>query len=114
MTISRFSFGWLGAIIMAFFNLAACIGWSAVNVIVGGQLVASLSEITPLTCFRFTIRALAIAILRLLACRRVHMHGLILLLSVARQCLWRISYLLESPGEVVHKQQPAQIKPAER
>src|SRR6266536_3782581 len=43
MTISRFSFGWVGAIIIAIFNVAACIGWSAVNVIVGGQLVAALS-----------------------------------------------------------------------
>lgn len=42
MTISRFSFGWAGAIIMALFNVAACIGWSTVNVIVGGQLVAAL------------------------------------------------------------------------
>jgi NCS1 nucleoside transporter family len=44
MTISRFSFGWVGAIIMAVFNIAACIGWSAANVIVGGQLVAALSH----------------------------------------------------------------------
>ncbi len=44
MTISRFSFGWVGAIIMALFNVAACIGWSAVNVIVGGQLINSLSH----------------------------------------------------------------------
>ncbi|HZR42365.1 MAG TPA: cytosine permease [Ktedonobacteraceae bacterium] len=44
MTISRFSFGWIGSIIMALFNVAACIGWSAVNVIIGGQLVASLSH----------------------------------------------------------------------
>src|SRR5438270_14034944 len=43
MTISRFSFGWVGGIIMALFNVAACIGWSAVNVIVGGQLIAALS-----------------------------------------------------------------------
>src|SRR5215469_3439303 len=44
MTISRFSFGWVGAIIMALFNVAACIGWSTVNVIIGGQLVATLSN----------------------------------------------------------------------
>lgn len=44
MTISRFSFGWIGAIIMSLFNVAACIGWSAVNVIVGGQLVSALSK----------------------------------------------------------------------
>lgn len=43
MTISRFSFGWVGSIIMALFNVAACIGWSTVNVIIGGQLVAALS-----------------------------------------------------------------------
>jgi NCS1 nucleoside transporter family len=44
MTISRFSFGWVGAIIMAIFNVAACIGWSAVNVIIGAQLVTALSN----------------------------------------------------------------------
>src|SRR5205823_12384479 len=49
MTISRFSFGWVGAIIMAVFNVAACIGWSAVNVIVGGQLLENLThEFIPL------------------------------------------------------------------
>src|SRR6202521_3583738 len=42
MTISRFSFGWVGGIIMALFNVAACIGWSVVNVIIGGQLIAAL------------------------------------------------------------------------
>jgi NCS1 nucleoside transporter family len=44
MTLTRFAFGWVGGIIMAFFNVAACIAWSAVNVIVGGQLVVSLSN----------------------------------------------------------------------
>lgn len=44
MTISRFSFGWIGSIIMALFNVAACIGWSAVNVIIGGQLVSALTN----------------------------------------------------------------------
>ena len=43
MTISRFAFGWVGGIIMAVFNIAACIGWSAVNVVVGGQLIVSLA-----------------------------------------------------------------------
>src|SRR2546425_4510249 len=43
MTISRFSFGWFGSMVMALCNVAACIGWSAVNVIVGGQLVEALS-----------------------------------------------------------------------
>src|SRR2546430_7591773 len=44
MTISRFAFGWVGGIIMALFNVAACIGWSAVNVVIGGQLIASLTN----------------------------------------------------------------------
>ena len=44
MTLTRFSFGWVGGIIMAAFNVAACIAWSAVNVIVGSQLVVSLSN----------------------------------------------------------------------
>ncbi len=44
MTISRFSFGWVGSSIMALFNVAACIGWSAVNVIIGGQLVTALTS----------------------------------------------------------------------
>lgn len=44
MTISRFSFGWIGGIVMALFNVAACIGWSAFNVVVGSQLVSALSH----------------------------------------------------------------------
>ena len=43
MTISRFSFGWFGGIIMGLFNIGACLGWSAVNVVVGGQLVTALA-----------------------------------------------------------------------
>ena len=35
-TITRFAFGWVGGIIMALFNVAACIGWSTVNVIISG------------------------------------------------------------------------------
>jgi NCS1 nucleoside transporter family len=43
MTITRFSFGWIGASLMAIFNVITCIGWSVVNVIVGGQLIHALS-----------------------------------------------------------------------
>ncbi len=43
MTISRFSFGWWGAILMSIISAAADVGWSTVNVIVGGQLVEALS-----------------------------------------------------------------------
>ena len=44
MTITRFSFGWVGASIMAMFNVAACLGWSAVDVIVGAQLIAQITH----------------------------------------------------------------------
>lgn len=44
MTISRFAFGWYGAKITALFNIAACIGWSAVNVVVGSQIISALSD----------------------------------------------------------------------
>ncbi|MDR3710254.1 MAG: cytosine permease [Capsulimonadaceae bacterium] len=44
MTITRFSFGWIGAAIMALFNVAACLGWSAVNVIVGAQLITQITH----------------------------------------------------------------------
>jgi len=44
MTISRFAFGMGGGAFMALFNVAACIGWSAVNVIVGAQLITALSH----------------------------------------------------------------------
>ncbi len=43
MVVSRFSFGWVGAILMSIFNVIATIGWSAVNSIVGGQLLAAVS-----------------------------------------------------------------------
>src|SRR3989442_865693 len=43
MTISRLSFGWVGGIIIALFYGAACLGWSAVNVIVWGELFVALS-----------------------------------------------------------------------
>jgi NCS1 nucleoside transporter family len=39
MTISRFAFGWRSAQILALFNVAACIGWSAVNSVVGAQII---------------------------------------------------------------------------
>jgi purine-cytosine permease-like protein len=39
MVLSRFWFGWYGVKLIAVFNILACIGWSAVNSIVGAQLI---------------------------------------------------------------------------
>lgn len=42
MVIARYSFGWNGAKLTALFNIAACIGWSMVNVVIGGSLFHSI------------------------------------------------------------------------
>lgn len=44
MTISRFSFGWQAAKVLALFNVLACIGWSAVNSVVGGQIIGEATD----------------------------------------------------------------------
>lgn len=43
MPLSRFSFGLQGAKLPAFFNAIACIGWSAVNVVIGASLLVAWS-----------------------------------------------------------------------
>jgi NCS1 nucleoside transporter family len=43
MPLSRFSFGYYGAILPAIFNALACIGWSAVNVVIGSSLLVAWS-----------------------------------------------------------------------
>ncbi len=49
ITLSRYSFGWNGTKLIALLNAATCIGWSAVNVLVGAQLSQSIgiSWLTP-------------------------------------------------------------------
>ncbi|KAF3764526.1 cytosine-purine permease [Cryphonectria parasitica EP155] len=48
MVLSRFFFGYYGVKLIALFNVLACLGWSAVNVIVGAQLLAAINPETPL------------------------------------------------------------------
>src|SRR5947207_5738114 len=74
MTISRFSFGWVGGIIMALFNVAACIGWSAVNVIVGGQLVQSLSHGAVPTWVGILIIAVLTTVVSIYGYKYVHRY----------------------------------------
>jgi NCS1 nucleoside transporter family len=47
MVLSRFWFGWYGVKIIAIFNVLACIGWSAVNSIVGAQLIHTVNHDVP-------------------------------------------------------------------
>ena len=47
MVLSRFWFGWWGVKLIAIFNILACIGWSAVNSIVGAQLINAVNHDVP-------------------------------------------------------------------
>jgi purine-cytosine permease-like protein len=43
MVLSRFWFGWYGVKLIAVFNILACLGWSAVNSIVGAELLHAVN-----------------------------------------------------------------------
>src|SRR5215475_14736430 len=43
MPLSRFAFGLQGAKLPAIFNALACIGWSAVNALIGSQIIVTWS-----------------------------------------------------------------------
>ncbi|EKG13192.1 Permease cytosine/purines uracil thiamine allantoin [Macrophomina phaseolina MS6] len=47
MVLSRFWFGWWGVKLIACFNVCACIGWSAVNSIVGAELIHAVNDDVP-------------------------------------------------------------------
>lgn len=47
MILSRFWFGYYGVKVIAIFNCLACLGWSAVNVIVGSQLLHAVNNDVP-------------------------------------------------------------------
>ncbi len=44
MPLTRFSFGYQGAKLPAVFNAIACIGWSAVNAVIGSSLIVAWSD----------------------------------------------------------------------
>jgi NCS1 nucleoside transporter family len=44
MPLTRFSFGLQGAKLPAIFNALACLGWSAVNAVIGSSLIVSWSD----------------------------------------------------------------------
>jgi len=44
MVLSRFFFGYYGVKVVAIFNILACVGWSAVNAIVGAQLINAVNH----------------------------------------------------------------------
>lgn len=73
MVLSRFFFGYDGAKVIALFNCLACVGWSAVNTIVGAQLFNAVNGNMP-----GWAGILVIAVATLLVCalgyKYVHMY----------------------------------------
>ena len=47
MPLSRFAYGLQGARLPAIFNALACIGWSAVNAVIGATLIVQWSATSP-------------------------------------------------------------------
>ena len=47
LVLSRYFFGYYGVKLIAIFNILACVGWSAVNVIVGAQLLHAVNTDVP-------------------------------------------------------------------
>ncbi|KAI0149918.1 purine-cytosine permease [Hypoxylon sp. NC0597] len=47
MVLSRFYFGYYGVKLIAIFNILACVGWAAVNVIVGAQFFHAVNSDVP-------------------------------------------------------------------
>jgi NCS1 nucleoside transporter family len=96
MTITRFSFGWVGAIIMALFNIAACIGWSAVNVIVGGQLIEALSNGAIPRWLGILIIAVLTTIVSIYGYKYVHGYERYAWIPMA--IIFLIMYFIAAPG----------------
>lgn len=44
MILTRYWFGWWGVRVCAFFNILACIGWTAVNTIVSAQMLHTVND----------------------------------------------------------------------
>lgn len=72
MIITRFSFGWVGASIIALFNVVACIGWATVNAIVGGQLITALSGGTINRPLSILVVAILTTIIGMYGYRYIH------------------------------------------
>ncbi|MDQ6659599.1 MAG: cytosine permease, partial [Chloroflexota bacterium] len=99
MVISRFSFGWVGAIIMALFNVAACTGWSAVNAIVGGQLVTALSGGTIARPVAVLVIALLTTIVSIYGYKHIHSYARYAWIPIA--IIFLIMMVLAGPKVVI-------------
>ena len=74
MTLSRYAFGWTGAKIVAFFNVVACIGWSAVGTLLAAEILNALSARTfPVAAGVVTVAVLT-AFVSIYGYRYVHLY----------------------------------------
>ncbi|PNS15648.1 Purine-cytosine permease fcyB [Sphaceloma murrayae] len=73
MVLSRFWFGWWGVKLIAIFNVLACLGWSAVNSIVGAQLLNAVNSDVP-GFAGIIIIAIATFLVTLFGYRIVHLY----------------------------------------
>ncbi|KAJ1560562.1 purine-cytosine permease [Cladochytrium tenue] len=48
MVLTRYSFGYYGTYLISLLNIIACLGWSAVNVVVGGQVINGINSNVPI------------------------------------------------------------------
>lgn len=75
MTISRFSFGYYIALLPVVLNVIACIGWSTINSIVGGQALRAVSTTHQIPeAAAIVIIALLTMVFALFGYRYVHLY----------------------------------------
>ncbi|EJC99821.1 uncharacterized protein FOMMEDRAFT_22878 [Fomitiporia mediterranea MF3/22] len=75
MTITRFSFGYYFAFFPVILNIIACIGWSTINSIVGGQALRAVSDSHQIPeAASIVIIAILTAIFALFGYRYVHLY----------------------------------------
>ncbi|KAI5118639.1 hypothetical protein M0805_000015 [Coniferiporia weirii] len=75
MTISRFSFGYYTAYFPVILNIIACLGWSTVNSIIGGQALQAVSTTNQIPeAAAIVIIAILTVIFALFGYRYVHLY----------------------------------------
>ena len=98
MTISRFSFGYFTALIPVILNCIACVGWSVVNSIVGGQTLqaVSTSHQIPIAA-AIVVIAVGTIIVSFMGYRVVHLYekySWIPVCGFSSTCLCLISHII--------------------
>ncbi|ORZ12710.1 purine-cytosine permease FCY21 [Absidia repens] len=74
MVLTRYSFGLYGAILPVVINIVICIGWSIINVILGGQLLTSVSDDTLPMWAAILVLALVTVIISVFGYRVLHVY----------------------------------------